>query len=379
MNFQKMYPFVMRASFFMLFIILFFYIIIIARDLLIPIALSLLFGSLLFPVCRFFCKIGLPKVFSISIAVFLLLAFMVGISVVFIKEVNVLTQDFPKLKAQAISNVNELTYVVEENFGIETARQKNWLKEKVNNLFSTGNEMMNNILNATFGTIFKILLLPVFVFYLLLYRDRFEFFILRIVPDDEKVRTNHILKEISFVSQRFFGGTFIVVMILSVCNSLGMFIIGVQYPILFGIFTAFCAFIPYFGTWIGAFFPFAFAVLTGETPEMAFWVIIYFAIIHFIENNILTPNITGGYVSLNPFITILGIIGGGMVWGVAGMLLVIPFLASLKIIFENFEGTKTLSFLIGKPESESALKKRVKIKEIFTPDKPEKTNPPNHQ
>lgn len=356
MNFRKMYPFMMRASYFLLFVILFFYIIIVAKDFLIPVALSLLFSSLLFPVCRFLCKAGFPKILSITVAVLLLLTFMVGISVIFTKEINVLTNDFPKLKSQAISNVNELTYVIEENLGIETARQKNWLKEKVNNLFSSGNEFMNNMLNATVGTVFKILLLPVFVFYLLLYRERFEFFILRIVPGDEKERTNHILKEISYVSQRFFGGTFIVVIILSVINTLALYFIGIKFPVLFGVISGFCAFIPYFGTWIGAFFPFTFGLLTGETPDLAFWVLIYYAIIHFIENNILTPNITGGYVRLNPFITILGLIGGAMVWGIAGMLLVIPFMASLKIIFENFEGTKTLAYLIGKPENETTPK-----------------------
>jgi predicted PurR-regulated permease PerM len=108
-----------------------------------------------------------------------------------------------------------------------------------------------------------------------------------------------------------------------------------------------------------------FALLTGDSPNLALWVLAFFALIQFIENNILTPNITGGYVRLNPFITILALIAGSMVWGVAGMLLAIPIIASLKIIFENFESTKPIAFLLERPES-SALQKRIDtIKKFF--------------
>jgi cupin superfamily acireductone dioxygenase involved in methionine salvage len=70
-------------------------------------------------------------------------------------------------------------------------------------------------------------------------------------------------------------------------------------------------------------------------------------------------------VRLNPFITILALIAGSMVWGVAGMLLAIPIIASLKIIFENFESTKPIAFLLERPES-SALQKRIDtIKKFF--------------
>ena len=362
---QKMYPFVMRATYFMLFIILFFACIIIAKNFLVPVAFGLLIASLLYPVSHFLCKKGIPKGLSIIMVILLMMVFFAGISVFFVGEVSKLTADFPTLKTKAIQNINEVSFFIEDEFGIETGRQKNWLKNQVNNLFTSGNKMMNEFLNATAGTVFKILLMPVFIFYLLLYRERFNFFIMRIVQEEEKNRTNKILNDISFVSQRYLGGAFIVVLILSVLNSTGLYLIGVKYAIFFGVISAFFNFIPYFGTWIGAFFPFTFALLTGSSPHLALYVLGFYAVIQFTENNILTPNITGGYVRLNPFITILGLIGGGMVWGVAGMLLVIPFLASLKIVFENFDNTKALAFLLGRPESEPYMKRVEKIKSII--------------
>lgn len=364
-NIDKDQFFIVKSTYFLLFIIAFTFIIIIAKNFLVPIFFGLLISSLLFPVCRLICKLGIPKGISIFITIIFMITFLSGISFFFVDEISKLAGDFPALKAKALDNVSQISMSIEDIFGIGTAKQKIWLKDQVSNLFTSGNEMLNNLLNATAGTVFKIFIMPVFVFYLLYYQDRFSFFIMRIVPKDEKRRTDKILQEISFVSQRYLGGAFIVVMILSVLNSFGLYMIGLEYAILFGIISAFFNFIPYFGTWIGAFFPFMFALLTGDTPNLALWVLAFFALIQFIENNILTPNITGGYVRLNPFITILGLIAGGMVWGVAGMLLIIPFIASLKIIFENFESTKALAFLLARPDNEPYQKRVERIKRFL--------------
>jgi len=349
----------------MLFLILFVFIVVIAKSFLVPVVFAALIGSLLYPVCHMLCKLGLPRGISIFVTIILMMVFFAGISTFFVGEISTLMADFPALKAKAIHNVNEISVFIQENFGVETASQKNWLKEQVDNLFSSGNEVMNGLLNATAGTVFKILIMPVFVFYMLFYRERFHFFIMRIVPQGDKERANKIIDEISFVSQRYLGGAFIVVLILSVLNSVGLYIVGVKYAILFGVIAALFNFIPYFGTWIGAAFPFTFALLTGDSFDLALGVLILFAIIQFTENNILTPNITGGYVRLNPFITILALLAGGLVWGVAGMLLVIPFIASLKIVFENFDSTKALAFLLGRPESDAYMRRVTKIKSII--------------
>jgi predicted PurR-regulated permease PerM len=189
------------------------------------------------------------------------------------------------------------------------------------------------------------------MFYMLNFREQFRRFVIKVSPKKKKDDTETIMKDISIVIQRYISGVFTVVLILCFLNSLGLYIIGLKYAIIFGVISALFNLIPYFGTWIGAFFPFVFALLTGDTPGLAFSVFLLFLIIQFTENNILTPNITGGYVRLNPLITILSIIVGGMVWGVAGMLIVIPFMATLKILFEQVDELKPYAYLIGNERS----------------------------
>ncbi len=362
---QKNFPFVARATYFLLFVMLLFVVLIVARNFLIPVAFGLLLSSLLFPFCQFLCRLGLPKGLSIFVSILVMMIFFGGLTVIFVNEIARLAEDFADIKIKALNNINDVSQYIEDSFGVGVQWQKNWLKGRVNNLFTSGNEFMNNVLNATAGTLFKVLIMPVFTFYILFYQERFMQFILKKVKKDKQAVAGRILKEMSFVSQRYFGGAFVVVMILVVINTLGLYIIGLQYPILFGVISAFLNFIPYFGTWIGAFFPFMFAIFTGDTPSLAISVLILFSIVQFVENNILTPNITGGYVRLNPFVTILGLIAGGMVWGVSGMLLVIPFMASLKIIFENIDSTRDLAFLIARPDDEPQSKFRRKIRDFF--------------
>src|SRR5690625_3473236 len=88
-------------------------------------------------------------------------------------------------------------------------------------------------------------------------------------------------------------------------------------------------------------------VLATQSSRLAFGVFQLFFPIHFTENNILTPNITGSYVQLNPMVIILSLIAAAMMWGLAGMLLVIPYLAMIKIVCENVENLQPIAYLLG--------------------------------
>jgi predicted PurR-regulated permease PerM len=108
-----------------------------------------------------------------------------------------------------------------------------------------------------------------------------------------------------------------------------------------------------------------FALLTGDSPNLALGVLILYAIVQFLEHNVLTPNITGGYVNLNPLVTIISIIIAGMVWGIIGMFIVIPFMATVKIVMEYFEPTQPYAFLMGIKEPNYDKIKWKRIRGLF--------------
>jgi predicted PurR-regulated permease PerM len=344
-------------------IIIFFYSLIIARQILIPLSLGFLFATLIYPFTRFLnVRLRFPETLANLFAVVSFVAVLFLSLNLLINQVQVFVQDFPAFKQKALVNLEQLGMFIENNFDVDSDSQVIWLRERVKGLFETGSTFLGGTINATAGTIFQIILIPVFMYYMLSFREQFRDFVIKVIPERNKDRANEIMAQISTVVQRYITGLFTVVLILCVLNSLGLYIVGLKYAIIFGIISALFNLIPYFGTWIGASFPILFALLTGDTPGLALSVFILFLIIQFTENNILTPNITGSYVRLNPLITIVSIIVGGMVWGIAGMLVVIPFIATLKIMFENVDELKPFAFLLG---NEHGSQKRFTLKKML--------------
>lgn len=332
----------------LLFIILFFYGIIVAKGFLSTLILGVIFSYLIFPLVTFLeKKAHFPRVLANLLSILLFLGILSLIMFLIYRNVGRITQDMPGLVAQAHNNIDQLGEFIEGTFGYTIHSQNTLIHESVNNMFNTSSNFTQSIFKGTTSTLFTLGLMPVFMFYMLYYRDKFYKFILMAVPTEREDDTADIIRKISHVTPRYIGGVFTVVLILTVLNSVGLWIVGVKYAILFGIISALFNLIPYFGTWIGASIPFTFALLTGETPHLAFGVIILFVIIQFTENNILTPNITGSYVNLNPFITILLIIIGGTVWGIVGMFVVVPIAAMLKIVFDHSKSMKSVGYLIG--------------------------------
>ena len=340
-------PSAQKFSFFLLSIILVFYVLIAAKMFLYPLALAVLFAYLLYPLANFLEKKRLPRILAILISIILLLT-VITFTVLFVyRKLGVFVGDFPTFRVKAISRIDELEKTISSLFGIADLQLTDFLRSRVSGMFDLGSNVFNKAFTATTGTLFRLGILPVFIFMFLYYRTKFAWFIMKIVPRDKQLLTLNVLREASKVASRYMGGIFTVVFVLCIINSFGLYLIGIRYAITLGVIAAIFNFIPYFGTIIGYSIPFIFALLTGDSAQPAFKVLLVFLIVQFTENNILTPNIVGNYVKINPFMIILGVIAGGMVWGLPGMFVVIPFLAILRIISEHIPALHPYVYLLG--------------------------------
>ncbi len=358
-------PKLLKLTLILLFAVLLVYILSAAKAFLSPIALGALFAYMVFPVVHFFERKKVPQNLSILLGIFLILVLIAAGGFLMFRQLEHMLGDIHSLKRQAMLNVDHFEQFIEDTFGVSAIKQNVWIKNKINELFQSGSNFANLTLNATAGTLFKMGMLPVFIFYLLRYRERLGSFLLKIVPTYRLKETQRFIKTSSLIAQRYMFGVFSVVLILSVINSAGLYIIGLKYAIAFGIISAAFNFIPYFGTWIGAFFPITFALISSPDPNTALYVFLFFALIQFTENNILTPNITGAYVRLNPLFTILGLIAGGMLWGVTGMFVVIPILAVLRNVMEHFEELKPYAYLMGIESNRENYVRWLRLKAFF--------------
>ncbi|NJK95970.1 MAG: AI-2E family transporter [Bacteroidales bacterium] len=89
------------------------------------------------------------------------------------------------------------------------------------------------------------------------------------------------------------------------------------------------------------------AVVTEDTFGPALGVIVVISLAQIFDNYFIEPYVVGGNVNISPLFTILILIIGGLIWGIAGVILFLPLLGMLKIFFDNVEGLYPYAYLIG--------------------------------
>jgi predicted PurR-regulated permease PerM len=336
------------------------YFVIVARNILVPITFSMLLAYLLYPVVWRIERAGVHRVPSILMIILLTLAFFVAIGFFFAVQVSNIQIDLSEIKQKLIDQTGSPEQKIEERFGVNMRTMEYYIDNIFNSLF-TGEQ--TNIFSTTANTIFQILILPVFTFFLLFYRTKIAYFVFRLVGRKRKKKAVRILRDISTVTTKYLGGLILVVMILAVLNSTGLIIIGIPHAIVLGVASAILNLIPYFGTLLGALVPIFYVLIAMDDPlSTALKVVFLFIIVQFLENNIITPNIVGGNVRLNALTVIIGLLFGNLIWGVAGMLVVIPIIAILKIIMSNIEILKPFAYLLS---SRGLEKHRINYKGFF--------------
>ena len=362
---ERLFRIIQRLAVVLLFFILFIYALSEARLLLYPLVLAALFSYLLYPVSSGLEKKGVPRIVA-NLTAIVVAASIIGTAVYTIyKQIDLLAQQLPELKEQTEANIDRISYSVSSFFGMSASEMKTWFNEQLSAASENHSLLTDTIVPSTTGTIMAIGLIPVYVFLLLYYRDKLYHFFMMVYPAEKHAKASEVIHEISNVTKKYMGGVFIVVLILCVINTVGLLIIGLKFALLLGILSAVCNFIPYFGTLIGALFPLAAAFVLGDSSGQIVGVVILFLIVQFTENNILTPNITGGSVQINPLVTILSLIAGGMVWGIPGMFSVVPIMGMLKTVLEKDDRYKPFAYLLSTRGTEEHAVTARKIRRFF--------------
>ncbi len=359
-------PLMLRMTVGLLFWLLFLFALTVARNFLYPIALGILLAMLLLPVASRLERWGVTRILANLISIVLGIGVIYGVLLFIYRQLSSLVRDLPDIKENAVENLRGVLEGFGARLGIQiTAEVEDSVFGRLEEIIKLTGDSLSGVINATGNTLLTIGLMPVYVFMFLYYRTKFARFIMMLVPEKDQDLGRTILEKVSHVTTRYMTGMFAVVLILSVLNSAGFLLIGLEYAVLMGVIAALCNIIPYFGTILGYLFPFTFAFLTGQSFDMALAVLIQFFIIQFSENNIITPNILGGMLRINPFFIILGVLGGGMLWGLPGMFVIVPVLAMIKVTCDHIPMLKPWGFLLSDKGTEKYSITKLKIRRLF--------------
>lgn len=358
----EMQPY-LKALSVMAFIIVLIFFLIIGRSLLIPLFMGGFFAILFTPLTIFLEKHKVPKTLASVISLLLMIALVAGLISFIIGNVVSFTKDFNNVSDRLVTVAEQVDNWTTEVFGInENLAEKAESKYLVELLNQNSSSISTFALNAI-GSLSGLVLIPVFMFFFLLYRDHLTKMMVLIYRDRDPVLVKMRITNLRKVIQNYITGVGKVMVILAVLNITAYSILGIKHAIFFGIIGAVLNIIPYVGPFFGVLLPIVYSFLTMDSLFYPIAVLVIYQVIQMVEGNFLTPKIVGGNVNLNAFITFLGLLVGAAIWGVAGMILVIPTMAILREIFELSENTKPFALLLGEEKDDEKYQSKDENKE----------------
>lgn len=122
--------------------------------------------------------------------------------------------------------------------------------------------------------------------------------------------------------------------VVGLINFIFMMILGMPYAVLISVIVGITNLAPTFGPIVGALIG-AF-VLVLINPWYALWFLIFTIVLQTIDGYILKPRLFGGSLGVSALMILIAIILGGRLFGVAGILLAIPFAAIFDFTWKDF-------------------------------------------
>lgn len=326
---------------------------IVGQNIIVPLIVAFFLAFLLLPLAEWLEKKGVGRVTAALLSLLVATVVIGGIGTLFGSQVSSFISDLDGLAEKVSELLDDLPEEVRTSLGALTdgGGIMKFLDENIQEIFKGLTGFASSF---TFAVV-----VPIYIALILIYRKLLRDFLLKVFAPseveagDEKKGIRHLIPRIKIILRQYILGMFYVICILFVLNSIALFSLGIQHALLFAAFAAFLNIIPFVGPLVGSILPILFALITKDSLFYPLAVMGAFIIIQTAESNLITPNIVGKNVSLNPLVTLITLFVGAAVWGVIGMVLFIPLVAVLKEVMLHIDGLEPYAHVLGRGDEES--------------------------
>lgn len=345
-------PFYARAALIFIALFAFVFTMYVGRSIIVPIVFAIILAILINPLVNYFHKKGINRLVSISVAVTITVFVFVGTLFLISTRVNAFAETYPELKKKFEATNLEGVRWISKTFNVRQWQINAWAKEKKSEAIDDF-EFQENI--TEIGRVMvTILLLPVYLFMILYYKPLLLEFVHRTFQVAYHSTVTQVLNNTKTIIQSYIVGLFLEMVIMAILNSVGLLLLGIQYAIILGVVGAILNIIPYIGGILATLLAMSIAFVTKDSLSYPILVLLLFVVIQLIDNNYIVPKIVASRVQLNALVSIIVVLIGGALWGIAGMFLSIPLTAILKVIFDHIDPLKPWGYLLGNSVSTSS-------------------------
>lgn len=327
----------------------------------VPLTFAGLLSMLLLPVSIKLEAWGLNKAVAVILSILLIVLFFGGIIALLFWQISDISQDAPQIEESIHQKVQQVKQYLSNTFGISPQKQQEILQKQQS---GGGGRLASSISAAlaSVGTVFtNFLLVLVYIFLFMYFREHLKKFVLKLFPKNQQAEAGKVMESSRRVAQKYITGLMLMIIGLWIMYSIGFAIVGVKNFFFFAILCGLLEIVPFVGNLIGNILTIMVSLAQGADMNVVIGILITYGLVQFIQSYILEPLVVGSEVSINPVFTIISIIAGEFIWGIAGMILAIPILGITKIVFDHVEPLKPFGFLIGEEkEKDASMIKKVK-------------------
>lgn len=344
-------PFYIRLATVLISLFLIGLIAVIAKELLAPFIIAMLFAIMLLPLAVFFEKrCGFRRASASFTALLILLGGVVS-SLYFVgHELSTMGQDWPTFKLQITQSMTDVQQWLYRDLHIDSKRQAGFLHYAVDKLLSSSSTILGTTVVSASSLLIFLVFLFIYCFFLLLYRTHLVKFLEEVFKEENRSKVHEILGQVQYIIRSYLAGVLLEMGLVALACCIGFWILGIKYALLLGVIVGLFNIIPYVGIFSALLLCTLITFATGASLSTVGIVALIIIGIHLVDSNFLLPVIVGAKVRINALVTIMGVVIGEMMWGIPGMFLSLPVVAIIKVVFDRIDSLKPWGNLLGEEE-----------------------------
>jgi predicted PurR-regulated permease PerM len=265
-----------------------------------------------------------------------------------IEQLSTLVRNTPRIANSANQLLLDMINALNERQLVPGSDPEEFGRRLVTDLFDRAQNLTENLLRSLLGFIPRVFNFGVTLFgiifvaiYLLVDVRKVKATFLRTAPAHYRHDARDLWEAFGESLSRYLGGLVFVVMIQGVLAAAALYLLGVRYAILLGVWVSVTAIIPYLGAFLGGIPAVIVALVFGSSnfessTTTAILTIVAYVLIQQLEGNFLTPRIQGQALQVHPILVLLAVIAGGELAGLAGVIFAVPALAVFRVLFDFF-------------------------------------------
>ncbi len=312
------------------------------RSIVVPFTVALFLAYLLDPIVRLLTRLRVPLPVAVGLALLTTFVFLALMGTLIYASAQSFAKEYPKYEPK----LRALVATIATHLDLTSPQ---WQMADLGKRLASATvaKAVLSSLGSFVAFLGNLLLIFFFMIFILLGLHRLPARIQRAFGPEQAQRVILVLEHITRQVQTYLGTKALISLVTGVLVNLVLTLLNIDFAVLWGALAFLLNFIPHIGSPIAAIPPILIAVLKFETLIPAVWVAASIAAINVVLGGIIEPRLMGWNLNLSPLLVILSLLFWGRLWGVAGMVLAVPIMATLKIICENLRLLRPISLLMG--------------------------------